>query len=118
MSLVYLYLLLCRTTCSLSSLNAGNNSAGSAVSKDNGLSVGSASRGEAFSARENDAARGERNGRKGRGLRFEGDDIGMLEACDLNAEKLGMVICVRGAFTVSLCVGLSSNSWVSTGEVV
>jgi len=77
---------------------------GSGLSRDSGLDAGSASRGDALSAREKDAALGERAGRNGTavGLRC----TGMLEACDRNAEKLGTAICARDAcFLTACCCG-------------
>ena len=93
------------------------------LSRDKGLKAESTSRGEALSARENDAALGER-GYQGKGTRFgiEGEDIGMLEVCDRNAEKLGTEIGARGIcfLTVSDCVTAypASSRSVSLGDPV
>lgn len=78
---------------------------GNGLSRDSGRRPGSASRGDAFSAREKDAALGERRGWNGAGLRFAtlGDKTGMLDACDRNAEKLGMAICASDACFLTVC---------------
>lgn len=70
-----------------------------------GREAGSASLGEAFSARENDAARGVCVGwnadcvgwQRGVAALGDGDGAGMLEACCWNARKLGTEMWAREA---------------------
>lgn len=67
------------------------------LSIEYGRDPGSASRGEPFSAAENDTTRGE-PGCPGAGLRFtelDGEDIGIFEAWLRKAEKEGTLICAR-----------------------
>ena len=75
--------------------------------------LGSTSRGDAFSVPESEADLG-KCAWKG-SFFFAGDETGMLEACDRNAEKEGTVILERELVVRRVCVWLCERETAACG---